>query len=90
MSRVKRNALNRGTAVHLGGARVRFVWPCGCKRVETITSAQGPLSSAMVSRLVRSWRANGVTLPQCKRHPDWHHKLSQVPRLNEENPQEPV
>lgn len=86
--RVQRNALNRGTAVHISGAKVRFIWACGCKHVETLTSPAGPLSRSIVAKLVRNWRANGVVLPQCKRHPDWRHKLSQVPRLNEENPQE--
>lgn len=86
--RIQRNALNRGTAVHLGGARVRFIWACGCKRAETMKSPGGAeMSEATVARLVRYWRASGVTLPQCKRHPDWHDKRSQVPRLNEENPE---
>lgn len=87
MPRIKRNALNRGTAVHLGGARVLLIWACGCKHVQTIKGPLGPLSHDMTARLVRSWRMNGVVLEQCKRHPDWRHKLSQVPRLNQENPQ---
>lgn len=86
--RIQRNALNRGTAVHLGGARVRFVWACGCKRVETVTSPAGPMSEGAVALLVSNWRANGVVLAQCKQHPDWYEKLSQVARLNEENPTE--
>lgn len=84
--RIQRNALNRGTAVHLGGARVRFIWACGCKRAETMKSPAGEMSESAVAILVRSWRANGVVLPQCKRHPNWHDKRSQLPRLNEENP----
>jgi hypothetical protein len=83
---LKRNALNRGTAVYLDGARVRFVWACGCTRVETIKSPAGPLSDFAVRLLVSNWRANGVVLEQCKRHPDWHDRRSQVARLNEEHP----
>jgi hypothetical protein len=88
--RIQRNALNRGTAVHVGGARVRFVWACGCKRVETINSPAGPLSEGAVARLVRNWRVSGVVLEQCKRHPDWYDKRSQIPRLNVENPDSSV
>jgi hypothetical protein len=50
--RIQRNALNRGTAVHMGGARVRFVWACGCHRIETVTSPAGPMSESAVARLV--------------------------------------
>lgn len=49
-------------------------------------SPAGEMSESAVAILVRSWRANGVVLPQCKRHPNWHDKRSQLPRLNEENP----
>jgi hypothetical protein len=86
---IKRNALNRGTAVYVTGSQVRFVWACGCKKIQTIKSPAGPIGPGMVARLVRNWRANGVVLEQCKRHPDWHSKLSQVARLNEENPNGP-
>lgn len=80
--RVERHALNRGTAVYLEGSRVRFIWACGCKRAETLER----VSPSMAARLVRNWRANGVVLPQCKRHPEWYDKQSQLPRLNAENP----
>lgn len=83
---IPRNALNRGTAVHLGGARVRFVWACGCKRVETVKGPAGPLGESAVAQLVRNWRANGVALEQCKRHPEWYERKSPLPRLNEQNP----
>lgn len=90
--KVKRNALNRGTAVYLGGSRVRFVWACDCTRVETIKSGRGRRASvigpAMVERLVAYWRNTGVTLPECKRHPDFYERnRSHVARLNAENPQ---
>lgn len=84
--KMKRNALNRGTAVHLGGSKVRLVWPCGCTRIETMKSPAGPLGAFGTARFVSSWRANGVVLAQCKKHPDWHSKLNQVPRLNVEHP----
>lgn len=86
MRKIKRNALNRGTAVYLGGSRVRFVWACGCTREEVLTSPSGDLNPTMVERLVHNWRGSGVVLEQCKKHPDWHSKLSQVQRLNEEHP----
>jgi len=40
-----------------------------------------------VKRLASHWRNCGATLLECKRHPDWYSKDSQVSRLNEENPQ---
>ena len=82
---IKRIAWNRGTAVHLGGNEVRFVWPCGCSRIERI---DGPVSAGAVAILVRNWRANGVVLEQCHRHPEYYERLSQLERLNAENPQE--
>ena len=85
--RIKRNALNRGTAVYLGGSRVRLVWACDCTRVQTIKSPAGPLDAGAVARLVRNWRNNGVTLEQCRRHPDYYNKVSQLARLNAEHPQ---
>lgn len=85
---IKRNALNRGTAVHLGGARVRFVWACGCSQVEAMRRPdKRPEAESTVVLLVRHWRLNGVVLPQCRRHPDWHSPKSQLERLNAENPQ---
>ena len=83
----QRSALNRGTAVYVGGSRVLFVWPCGCKRTETMTTPIGALGDMGTALLVKNWRLNGVVLPQCKRHPDWHSALSQVARLNAENPE---
>lgn len=87
MKRIRRNALNRGTAVHLGGARVRFIWPCDCMHVEALKSPAGPLTHDATARLVRNWRANGVVLQQCSKHPDWYSKVSQIARLNQEHPQ---
>jgi hypothetical protein len=89
--RIKRTALNRGTAVHLGGARVRFIWPCGCKHVHTIKAhgmdlAHRELSPQSTAKLVEYWREVGVVLEQCKRHPEWYSKESQLKRLNQENP----
>lgn len=86
MKKIKRNALNRGTAVHLGGAQVLFVWPCDCKKEETIKAGGRPLTGPATAQLVRHWRRNGVVLEVCAKHPDWHSRLNQVPRLNEENP----
>lgn len=85
--RVKRNALNRGTAVHLGGSRVRFIWACGCTKVETIRTPVGELDHRAVAGLVKNWRLNGCVLGQCGKHPDWYSKLSQIERLNEEHPE---
>lgn len=79
--RIRRNALNRGSAVWLGGSRVRFLWACGCSRVETMETGE-----QATRLLVKNWRANGVVLEQCKRHPEWYSRLSQVPRLNAEHP----
>jgi hypothetical protein len=87
MKRPERNALNRGTAVYVGGSRVRFIWPCGCSRVETIKGRKNAAPPDSVARLVPYWRRSGVVLPQCHRHPDWFHKDSQVARLNKEYPQ---
>lgn len=84
--KIKRNALNRGTAVYLGGSRVRFVWACGCTREEIITSPIGEISHVMTERLVLNWRKNGVVMEQCKKHPDYYNPRSQVQRLNEEHP----
>jgi hypothetical protein len=89
--KVKRNALNRGTAVYLDGSRVRFIWACGCKSVETVQTGKGrkatPIHPDMVKRLAAYWRRSGVTLPECKKHPDFYDKQLQVSRLNAENPQ---
>lgn len=86
--KVQRNALNRGTAVYLGGSLVRFVWPCGCTREEIVTSPAGALPPSGVRRLVvENWRKNGITLQQCAKHPDYYSPKNQVPRLNEEHPQ---
>lgn len=87
MRKLKRLALNRGTAVHLGGAKVRYIWPCGCKRTETFKTPIGPLHESGVAQLVKNWRLNGVGLAQCRRHPDWFSPKSQLERLNAENPQ---
>lgn len=84
MKTIKRNALNRGTAVYLGENRVRFVWPCGCTRVECLKT----LSPAMTERLVLNWRHNGVVLEQCKGHPDHYERLSPLGRLNKDYPEE--
>lgn len=86
--KIKRNALNRGTAVHLGGAKVRFIWACGCKHEETLLVGGKPLAGPAAAQLVRHWRQNGVVLEQCQKHPDWYSKVTQVPRLNKENPNE--
>lgn len=83
---IKRNALTRGTAVHLGGARVRMVWACDCTRVETMKTPAGPMSESAVAKFVSVWRKNGVTLPQCPRHPEYYNARSQVARLNEAHP----
>jgi len=87
MKRITRKAWNRGTAVHLGGARVRFVWPCDCTKVETVKSPAGPMSHEAVATLVRNWRLNGVTMDQCKKHPNWSSPKCQVARLNAAHPQ---
>lgn len=88
----KRMALNRGTAVYLDGSRVRFIWPCGCTKVETMhmgRKSNSPVISPVVLRdkLVPYWRRTGVTLPECKKHPEWYSPASQVNRLNLEYPQ---
>lgn len=88
---VKRYALNRGTAVYRGKANVTMVWPCGCTKMETVTAVGGrPLPAKMVEFLVARWRTSGVRLAQCRKHPDWYSKQSQVQRLNEEHPQPDV
>lgn len=81
--RVPRNAWNRGTAVHVKGNRVRLVWPCGCTKVEVVKDTTEEMTRFMVKR----WRANGVVLRQCPKHPDWYDPKSQVARLNAEHPQ---
>lgn len=90
MASIQRNALSRGTAVHLGGDRVRFIWACGCTKVEAVRSAGPALSESAVQLLVRHWRRNGVVLEQCHRHPDWHCRDSQVASLNLEWPCPPI
>jgi len=87
LTRRKRNALNRGTAVHLGGSRVQFIWPCGCVKEETVHSPAGALPPDAVRKLVTHWRDCGVTLPQCRNHPNFYSPLNQVPRLNRAYPQ---
>lgn len=87
--KIKRNALNRGTAAHLSGANVRLIWACGCTRVETLKDPLGPLSESGTALLVRNWRKNGVVLQQCKRHPDWYSRDSQIARLNAAYPERP-
>lgn len=85
---IVRRALNRGTAVYLGGARVRLIWPCGCSRIETLLDPRGrEFSAETTARTVRWWRSGGVTLEQCRAHPDFYRRESQVERLNRENPQ---
>jgi hypothetical protein len=84
--KARRNALNRGTAVYLGGSRVRFIWPCDCSREEIVKAGKNPLQPETLARLVSYWRRTGITLEQCKRHPDWYHKDSQVGRLNLKHP----
>lgn len=85
---IRRNALNRGTAVYLGENRVRFVWACGCTKVETLNAPGGaPYSYAITRKLVSNWRNNGVVLPQCKKHPNHYERLSPLPRLNAEHPE---
>ena len=88
--KIKRNALNRGTAVYLGGVRVRYVWACGCTKVEDFKPPAGSIAPEMVARMVRNWRANGVVLPQCRRHPNWESRESQISKLNLSYPQEVV
>lgn len=86
--RIKRNALNRGTAVYLGENRVRFIWPCGCTHIERmIAPDKRACSPTATARLVKHWRANGVTLEQCSKHPEFYSKLSLVEKLNSEHPQ---
>lgn len=81
--KLKRNALSRGTAVYLGGSNVRLVWACGCTRVETLKDPmKRPLGEGGTASLVHNWRQNGVVLEQCKRHPDWYSRDSQIARLN--------
>jgi hypothetical protein len=92
MARVKRNALNRGTVVYLDGSRVRFIWPCGCTKVETITASRRkgapPISAETLrDKLVPYWRRTGVTLLECKKHPEYYSPESQIARLNLEYPQ---
>jgi len=85
--RIQRLALNRGTAVHVSGAKVRYIWPCGCKKTETIKTQLGPVTEQTAKLLVRNWRRNGVHLEQCKKHPDWYEAKNPLQRLNEENPE---
>lgn len=80
--------MNRGTAVHLGGNRVKFVWSCGCQRTEKLKTPVGqPYTVNATAQLVHIWRGNGVVLEQCRKHPAYYEKLSPVPRLNMEHPQ---
>jgi hypothetical protein len=89
--RVKRNALNRGTCVYLGGSSVRFIWACGCTRIETVSTGRGRSKAALAPEAVRKlahyWRSGGVVLSRCRRHPDWYSRDSQLGRLNAEHPQ---
>lgn len=85
-----RNALNRGTAVYLRENFVRFVWACGCTKDEGLTAPGGARYSSVITRkLVSNWRNNGVVLEQCTLHPNHYEKLSPLPRLNQEHPNEP-
>lgn len=84
---IKRRALNRGTAVYLGDNRVRFVWACGCTRIERMLSpGKRAWSPDTTRRMVDLWRQTGISLEQCKRHPDWYARDSQIERLNQEHP----
>lgn len=84
---IKRNALNRGTAVWLGENRVRFVWACGCSRVDRMLyPGERPYNASVVAKLVKIWRTNGVVLEQCKVHPEHYERLSPLQRLNDNNP----
>lgn len=86
--RIERPALNRGTAVHVGGSRVRFVWACGCTKVEDMKDVAGKHATHYgVAAMVRHWRANGVSLLQCRKHPHFHDPKSQLEKLNLAHPQ---
>jgi hypothetical protein len=89
--KIKPKAWNRGTAVHLGGSRVRFIWPCGCKHSETMKNPDKSLmAESAVAMFVKNWRANGVVLERCTKHPNWYSPKDQVQKLNQENPQEVI
>lgn len=80
-------AKNRGTAVHIEGNRVLYVWPCDCTKEERLTApGRTPYSHATTAKLVRQWRADGRILPVCPNHPKWSSPQSQVERLNRQHP----
>ena len=60
----------RGTAEHLGGARIRYTWPCG--HSETKDHRKGPVATRFgegaAKFYVKYWAGSGgVILPDCKR-----------------------
>lgn len=69
MRKVKR--LVRASAVYLGGSSVRYVYPCGHYRTETLKvpapgGGKQPMSPAMVKKLATYWRqGQGVNVPEC-------------------------
>lgn len=60
----------RGTAEHLGDARIRYTWPCGHSQVKD--HSKGPVSKRFgawaASFYVKYWAGSGgVILPDCPR-----------------------
>jgi len=58
-----------GSAVYLGGCRVRFEWPCGHYRTEDLSGSHRPLARRIPSEegvrfMVKRWAA-GVYLGKC-------------------------
>ena len=91
MASRQRYAANRGSCVYRGGSRVRWLWPCGCRKTEIVLigprGCRKPMAPELLAKLEPYWRSAGVNLPPCKKHPDWYSRESQVARLNAENPQ---
>lgn len=60
----------RARAEYLGGSRVKYVYPCGHYRTETLTQGgpgprgREPMMPAMVKKLARYW-GDGVNVKPC-------------------------
>lgn len=60
----------RADCEYLGGSRVKYTYPCGHTRTETVTVGRGrlkrTLSPDMVAKLARYWSMNKVLVDPCR------------------------